>query len=1056
MQHRRAGALALPLALGLCFFFSGAGSLVLEVVWSRLLRLVFGTTTLAISTILVAYMSGLGLGAWLGGRLAPRVRSGVRAYASLELAVGAYALLVPGIFALFPTLGCGLLGELSFWPAALVRFALSLAVLIAPTLGMGMTLPFLTRDVVRDTSAAGRGIGLLYGLNTLGAVSGVFLSTFALLPRLGVRGSCFAGAGIDLAVGALALWLARSRTAEVVAAPVAPVEPAPAAEGALARWNPALVAYGTVGFTSLVYEVAWTRALSMVMGSSIYAFSCMLASFLTGIALGSLAMARLADRVRRPLATYAAGIAGLGLLSLASFALLPHLPELFMTLVRRSGGSTFRLVVAQIAVAVPVMLPPALVLGALFPLLSRAQSATAGAAPAVGDVYFVDTAGSALGAFAAGFVLLPLLGLRGTAVLAIALNLAAAAALLLWRGHARTPIRVALAAGPALGALWIGLAPPPLDTRPLSRGAFVPGYVFDVSPAASLLEGLPSEEVLFYRDGISASVSVHAANGRVSLHTNGKPDASTGPDMGTQVMLGQAGLLFGRPARDALVIGLASGVTVGSLARHPVQRIDAVEIEPATVEASRFFDHWSGHPLDDPRVHVVLDDGRNYLAATRRTYDVIVSEPSNPWLTGVANLFTREFFAAAHRALNPGGRLVIWLPLYAMDGPALTSVFAALRAELPNTYAIVPDHGVADLILLACEDPLAPATLPRWDALPPAVQSDLYRVGTHSTADLWTLLRMVPEDLAAVVGSTGLENTDDNLFVELRTPWLLYADRFAPDGQGPSDLARKQLDNAPFGVAALLMAGAQLPGGPRLGELALSYLNVRRDAGATARIGMFAPQAAETIAARAQLARAGGMFDEARFESDIERATELEPHSYDLRMLRARNRLGHGDVPGATEDIDAALAERPNDPAALAVRAGVLLREQRAPEARAILARLEKTEYWDTTHPLWFLAARAALESGDTADGTARMERFLVAEPGVDEGWQLLAQAYTAQGRVEDAARARRNQAMDLYLVALGAEQQGDAQHAREALQRALALQPDHAAARQALQRLGG
>ncbi|HXZ86904.1 MAG TPA: fused MFS/spermidine synthase, partial [Myxococcota bacterium] len=579
MQDRRAPALALPLALplvlGLCFFLSGAGSLMLEVVWSRLLRLVFGTTTLAISTILVAYMAGLGLGAYLGGRLAPRVRDGVRAYAWLELAVGAYALLVPGIFALFPGLGRAWLSGLPFWPAALVRFALSLAVLIVPTVGMGMTLPLLTREVVRDASWAGRGIGLLYGLNTLGAVFGVFVSTFAFLPWLGVRGSCFAGAGIDLAVGALALWSARSR-APAAAPLLASAAPAPAPGGALARWNPGLLAYGTVGFTSLVYEVTWTRALSMVMGSSIYAFSCMLAAFLLGIALGSLASARVADRVTRPLLAYAAGLTALGLLSFASFALLPHLPEAFMALVRRSGGSPLALLGAQIAMAVPVMLPPALVLGALFPLLSRAQTAISGAAPAVGDVYFVNTVGSALGAFAAGFVLLPLLGLRGTTALAIALNLAAAAAVLSWRGHTRAPVRAALAAAPALGALAIALAPPPFDPGLLAEGSFVAARIFETAADPSILEGMPSEELLYYRDGISASVSVHRLRGMISLHTNGKPDASTGPDMGTQVMLGEAGLLFGPPAKDALVIGFASGITVGSLARHPVERIDAV------------------------------------------------------------------------------------------------------------------------------------------------------------------------------------------------------------------------------------------------------------------------------------------------------------------------------------------------------------------------------------------------------------------------------------------------------------------------------------------------
>jgi len=1051
MSAPRPRALALPLALAVCFFLSGAGSLVLEVVWSRLLRLVFGTTTLAISTILVAYMAGLGVGGLVGGRLAGRLARPVRAYALVELAVGVYALAVPGIFALFPAFGRAWLADLSFWPAAWLRFALSLAVLAAPTVGMGLTLPFLTQHVVRDPAAAGRGIGLLYGLNTLGAVAGVFLATFALLPGLGVRGTCLAGAGIYGAVGALALWLARGEAPGEARAGAAETR----ARG-LARWNPALLAYGTVGFTSLAYEVTWTRALAMVMGSSIYAFSCMLASFLLGIALGALVAQRFADRLRRPLAVYALGIAALGALSLLSFALLPHLPDAFMAGVRRSGGSRLWLVGAQVGVAIAVMFPPALALGALFPLLSRAQAAAEGAAPAVGDVYFVNTLGSALGALAAGFLLLPTLGLRGTAATAIALNFLAAAAVLAWRGHERTPIRVGLIAVPALAGLLVALAPPPLDVQPLADGGFVAARIFGEAPDPTVLEGVRGEELLYYRDGLSATVSVHKLRGMVSLHTNAKPDASTGFDMATQVLLGEAGLLFGAPAKSALVIGFASGVTVGSVARHPLERIDAVELEPAMLEASHFFDHVNGHPLEDPRVRVVLDDGRNYLATTRQKYDVIISEPSNPWFTGVANLFTREFFSAAHAALTPEGRLVVWFPLYAVDVPSLRSVLSALRAELPNVYAVDIGNSVADLILVACAKPLAPGDLPRWEALPPRAQSDLYRIGTHSTADLWTLLRMMPDDVATLVGDAPLQNTDDNLFVELRTPWLLYADRFAENVVGPAADAREQVTRAPFSVPNLLGPALGAPGAPRIGELALSYLNVRHDTGGAQRIGALAPTAGETLAVRAQIARASGDLDDARFADEIERAVALEPRSYDLRMIRARLRLARGDDAGALEDLDAALSERPADPAALGVRAGALMRQKRVNEARETLARIEPTEYYNEARPLWFLSARANFATGHLDEGLGHLERYIEAEPGAMQGWQLLEQAYTAAGRPADAARARRNHAMDLYLTAVEAERLGDLAQAKDALHRALELQPDHAAARAALQRLGG
>ena len=885
-------------------------------------------------------------------------------------------------------------------------------------------------------------------------MSGVFLATFAALPWLGVRGASFAGAGVYLAVGAFALWLSR-RTAAADAAP----EPqrADEARAPLARWNPALLAYGTVGFTSLVYEVAWTRALSMVMGSSIYAFASMLASFLLGIAVGSLAAQRLVDRLRRPLVAYAGGIAVLGLLSLVSLSLLPHLPAAFIALVRNFGASAFLLFLSQIAVAVAVMFPPAFVLGALFPLLVRAQADAEGAAPAVGDVYFVNTVGSATGAFLAGFVLLPSLGLRGTVALAIAVNLAAGAALLLWRGSERPRLRLALAAAPALLALGIAVHPPALDVSELAMSGYAVARIFDETPDASLLEGIAPEEILYYRDGLSASVSVHQLRTQRTLRMNGKADASTSGDMATQVLLAQAGMLFGKPPRNVLVIGWASGVTVGSVARHPApERIDAVELEPAMIEASRFFEGVNSKPLDDPRVKVVLDDARHYLETTRTKYDVIVSEPSNPWLTGVANLFTREFFAAARRALGPDGRMVTWFPLYAIDRDSLRSIVSALSAEFPAVYALVMDRNTPDLMLLSTQRPLTPEDLPRWESLPAGVQSDLYRVGTRSTAELWSLLRLMPEDLAALVGDGAVQNTDDNLFVELRTPWLLYADHFAASGEGPSAQAWQSIDAAPSSVGALLEPALAQPGAPRAGELAIAALDARHDALAAQRWIDRAPGSGEAIAARAQLSRAQGSLDEPAFAAELDRAVASEPGSYQALLLRARHRLAQGDGQGALADVDAALALRPGDPVLLGARGNALYRLGRYSEARAELAAAEKTEYWGWAAQLWYLAGLAALQDGDVDDAIARLEGFVEFEPGLVLAWSALEQAYTAKGRVADAARARRNQATNLYFLAVGSEKAGDTARAKERLQRALALQPDHALAKEALARLGG
>jgi spermidine synthase len=1040
-------ASAPALALIACFFASGAASLVLEVVWTRSLRLVFGSTTLAVSTVLVAYMAGLGAGGLAGGRLAAKSARPVRAYGWIELAIGLYALAVPFLISVLPGLASGL-ASLSFWPSALLRFALAFLVLAAPTFAMGLTLPLVTRALVPD-ARAGSGVAVLYGVNTLGAVAGVLLAAFVLLPALGVRASSFAAAAVDVAIGGVALLLAGRFGM------FAPEPEAREPRGELVRrWNPALLAYATVGFSALVYEVTWTRALAMVLGSSLYAFACMLAAFLLGIGAGSLIARAFVDRLRRPLFAYALGIALLGVVSLAALVALPRLPPLFMELVRASGGARESLALAQFGVALLVMLPPALVLGALFPLLTRVQASVEGAASAAGDVYFANTVGSALGAFLAGFVLLPTYGLRGTASLAIALNALACAALLLWRGHPSFVRRALYAGAPLALAAWMLILPPRLDTRPLAFGGFVATRIFDTTPDVSELEGVPQEEVLYYRDGLSATVSVHRYRGEVSLHTNGKADASSNVDMPTQVLIGQVPMLFGKPAKKALVIGWASGVTAGSIARHPVEKIDVVELEPAMLQASHFFDDVNGKPLEDPRQNVNVDDGRSYLARTTEKYDVIASEPSNPWLTGVANLFTREHFRAARNALAPGGRLLQWFPLYAVDPEILRSVLGALRAEFPYVYAIVIDRRVPDLLLLATTEPLRSEDLPRFETLPEAVKSDLSRVGTRSTADLWSLIRLLPEDVDALIGPDAVPNTDDNLFVELRSPWLLYADDFA-NGDGPSAHSFALIDVFRLGEWPLVESAAAAQG-IEPGELALSHIRARRDRSVAESLAKLGAGGGAGIAAQAELDRLEDGMDVDAYRAALDTAVSTSPDDFTVRMVRARARLAWDDARGALDDLARASELRPDDPSVRVLGASVLLQAGRAQDAFDSLQPVLATEYGQLDPPVWFLAGRAAIEAGHPGEGAELVERYLEYEPGQVVAWELLERAYTTQGRTAEAGRARRNRTTNLYLLALGAEREGDADRARETLRRALVISPEHAPSRAALTRLGG
>ena len=985
-------------ALSLCFLFSGLASLVLEVVWLRELRLVFGSTTLATSTVLVAYMLGLGLGALAGGRLGGRIRNAVRAYGQLEIAIGLCALFVPLLLGQFPVLNRALLYRLAFWPAALCRFALALAVLALPTLLMGATLPVLTGAVVGERAGAGRLVGLLYGLNTLGAVGGVLLATFVLFPGVGLDGANAIGAGIDIAVGVLTLAVVTRWR------PAPPARPARRAAPPLPRrWHPLLPAYALVGFTALVFEVGWTRALGMVLGSSVYAFACMLAAFLAGIGLGSLAARRSIDRLRRPLVAAGVAIGALGVLSLVTTLALPHLPDLFVRAVVSFG--TGRLPLLHFGFGVLAMLPPALVLGALFPLVARALAdERVTASMAVGDVYFANTVGSAVGAFIAGFVLIPLLGLRATLALASAIDLAAAGLLAL-AGTAGTGYRRVLGGVlPLAAAAALVVVPFPWNARELTRGVFRSTLaLLDVGVKLLPIEGVPYNELVFYRDGLNSTVSVHRENNSVFLKINGKTDATVPGDMSTQALLAHIPLLFGPPAARALVIGLASGVTVGTAARYPLERIDTVEIEPAVVEASHFFDDYNGRPMEDARVRVIVDDGRTYLSGTAERYDVIISEPPNPWVTGAADLFTREFFHLARGALRPRGRLLQWLQLYGLEPTGFRAILAAMRAEFPSVYVFSWEPGYGDVLVLAAAEPLRREDIPHWERLPPAVREDLERFRHFSTLDLWSLVRLLPADVDRLVRDAPVVNSDQNLFVELSSPRLLHAE------QQTLDVNWALLRPFDQGVLPLLQALGEPLDADRIGALALSYIQAHADhdvAAALARESTARGRSAHGIATAVMLA-AGSSRE--RLLAQLDEAVALAPDALEPRLLRATHRMEAGRNSETLEDIEAAVALAPEDPRPRTLRWQVLRRLGQLDEAAAQLDAVAGLPYVQAQPALWLGAADVYFAVGRLEDGIAWLRRVLRGRPLWAEGWELLANASERAGRAEEAGQARRN-----------------------------------------------
>lgn len=1049
-MHTSSQRLARTVAV--CVLLSGVASLALEVCWSRSLELVFGSTTLAITTILVAYMLGLALGGRIGGRYASRLSNGLRTYGWMEIVIGIYAALVPFALGLYPALHRGFLAELDFWPAALVRFALVLVVLLLPTILMGATLPVLISGLVREREDLADRVGLFYGMNTLGAVLGVLGVTFISLRTLGLFGTNLAAAGLDIAVGLVALSLARGR------------DTTPAArlpEASLPGWNPVLLSYSLVGFTALAFEVAWTRGLTLVLGSSTYAFATILAGFLAGIALGSLFLGRRVARVEHPLRVYVAGLFGLGLASLGVGFIFQALPDLFLAAFAELGISGANLVWLGLAFSFVVMLAPTLILGALFPLVCRLLADRGhSSAAAVGEVYFVNTLGSALGAFTAGFVMIPLLGLQVTMATAIAVNFATAAFVML-SARRGVPQFAGAAAALAAAALVL-LFPPAWRTDEGALGVYYRTSTrFDFGLEQVKLEGAPDSELLYYKEGLNCTVSVHKPaggidEGGISLRVNGKTDASLS-DMSTQILSGHLPLLFGGPVQDALVIGYASGITLGAAALHELESLDVCEIEPAVIEASHWFDEQNHRPLERDEVHLILDDGRSWVASGRTQYDVIISEPSNPWMAGCANLFTAEFFEEVDSALKPGGRLLQWIQLYGMDEQGLVSILSGLHDSFDYTYGFLFNAGSTDLLILASDTPLDPASFPRWEELSEPVRRDLSRVRVYSTADLWSLLRFFPTDLAELAEAAPRRNTDDNMFVELRAPWFLYDE--TPD-------TLNMLLGTPGGILSFYDQGGFDWPQYLLGELALSYLDRRADPIIGDDLYRELVRLEDDAMAAAyegerKLLSMDAVPEEilARFNESCERAPEAFAGAYHRGWYL--NQTGRYEE--ALADLDRALALHPDHLEARHERMKSLAGLERMREAADLATELIESPLRETEPRLWAETAFFSGGFGHFDEAIRRMQRFLELEPYSPQEWALLAHWYKLTEQADEARQAARNSELALanlvresHWLARWHERFGTLGEAQLALEDALQMDPDNAAVQADLARLRG
>jgi spermidine synthase len=699
--------------LYLIFFLSGATGLVYEVIWVRLTGLVFGNTSHAISVVLGAFMAGLALGSWWLGRKADRVGSPLRFYGLLEIGIGVSASLVPLAFRSLDSLYWTLAPSLENIPGGdgLVRFLTSFLVLILPTFLMGGTLPVLARFFTEAVQEVQRKVGVLYALNTFGAAFGTLSAALFFVPRLGNTRSTMLIAVTNVAIGVFVILMdarrpreSRAPEQEIFSYVTAPV-------GSLRTDKLVLATLAMSGFVSMIYEVAWTRALTAMIGSSTYAFSIMLVTFLVGIALGS----SMAVKWRRAVNLRVLGLTQLGIAVGAVLFLLGYLaaPYILVALLRALSYSFPAVLTSQFLLCAALMIFSTICMGAAMPVASQLYSNKLTVlGKSIGSVYSVNTLGAIAGSLAAGFLLLPLLGTERTILAGLFVNAAMAALILSAPGADR---RLNLAKWSALALLLVAA----LSMRgqvfwkqdALDRGILVYARSFDQRPELKIGEHYQDTDVVYFRDGNNATISVRKGEDYVGLRTNGKVDASNKADMLTQLMIGYLPVLYHPAPRSTMIIGYGGGVTVGATTAFPeVEEIDCLEIEPAVIGAGKQFAEFNRKSYENPKVHIIYNDARNHMNVTRKRYDVIISEPSNPWIAGVASLFTAEFYERAAQVLKQDGVFAQWIQLYELDPQDLRMILREFQEKFPHVSVWVC---AGDLIVIGTREPQH-LNIPRW------------------------------------------------------------------------------------------------------------------------------------------------------------------------------------------------------------------------------------------------------------------------------------------------------------------------------------------------------
>lgn len=765
------------LIIYLSFFLSGVSGLIYEVLWAKHLALFLGSTAYAHTLILTIFMAGLALGSlWLGG-LADKIRNKTFLYFWMQFGI---ALCAQGSLYLLKNFGNIYLFGLSEPLVFALKITFSILTILPATILMGGTLPTLSKYMIRNLALSGEGVARLYYVNNLGALFGIFLAGFYLIGRYGIIRPIYLAASLNILAGFLVLCLREKQSEILTENQLQQSQPYPFTTKVI---KIALLGIFISGITGMLYEVVWIRLLSLILGSSTYSFSLMLAAFILGITIGSVLISKFMPKDKFTFLAFGFCEIGIGLSLILSLPFYERLPFFFLKLSRlfvRTPENFIFYESSKFLLAILVMLIPTVFLGMTFPMVSKISTRRLEfLGKKIGNAFAFNSFGNIVGASLTGLALIPVLGLKHTLELGIIINLGLGILIIFFDVNFSKWKKVAV--GMCVCLIFTGYK----IIVPEWEKCFFTAQIFRFGQYGrnfkQFSESLKKEKkTIYYKDGMNATIAVTKRTDNVfSLYVNGKVDASNGEDMPTQILVAQIPLLLNPSTQDVFVLGLGSGVTCGSALLHDIKTLDLVEISPEVVEANKFFRPYNYDALANKRLHLYVEDAKTFLQRTDKKYDVIINEPSNPWMSGIGSLFSIEFFRECQKHLKPGGIMAQWVQAYEMDDSIFRIILRTISAVFPEVS--VWSGAASDTIIIASNEKINV----NFDDLEKKIaqqdiKDDLARIKVF---DAFTLLALQVSTTGSFQDELkkGVKNSDYLPILEYMAPIALFTRSFVKD-----------------------------------------------------------------------------------------------------------------------------------------------------------------------------------------------------------------------------------------------------------------------------------